>query len=96
MTVLEKRRIDGLETLIQQQETAILALTDQVVDLKAEQQNRDEVLKVLTDNAGIQVDLNRGFLLKIEALGNALLASNIRIKHLEDEREYEIAIKKIY
>lgn len=68
MTVLEKRRIDGLETLIQQQATAILALTNQVADLKAEQQNRDEVLKVLTDNAGIQADLNRGFLFKIEEL----------------------------
>jgi uncharacterized coiled-coil protein SlyX len=56
--------------LVQQQAAAIIALTDKVADLKAEQDKQHQLLEVLVGNMDVQADLNRGFLFQIESIKN--------------------------
>jgi hypothetical protein len=56
--------------LFQQQAAALLALTDKVADLKAEQDKQHQLLEVLVGNMDVQADLNKHFASEIGALNN--------------------------
>lgn len=52
---------------------ALLASNVRIKHLEDESVKTNKLLQVLTDNAGVQADLNIDFLLKIEALGKPVI-----------------------